>query len=79
LVKSGEGLFSLILVRVIMGITLIGIAEILGGGAAPPDGFLAQTYSIDYALYVALDVLLLRILIRVGNGLPNEKKYGPWT
>jgi hypothetical protein len=78
LVKSGEGLFSLILVRVIMGITLIGIAEILGGGAAP-DGFLAQTYSIDYALYVALDVLLLRILIRVGNGLPNEKKYGPWT
>lgn len=40
--------------------TVIGVAEIFGGGVAPSvSGFLAQNYGIEYVLYLALGGLLL--------------------
>lgn len=43
--------------------TVIGIAEIFGGGVAPSlAGFLAQNYGIEYALYLALGGLLLCVV-----------------
>ncbi|MEU8785787.1 MFS transporter [Streptomyces sp. NPDC048637] len=40
--------------------TVIGVAEIFGGGVAPSlSGFLAQNYGIEYVLYLALAGLLL--------------------
>ncbi|MFI6445730.1 MFS transporter [Kitasatospora sp. NPDC050543] len=43
--------------------TVIGVAEIFGGGVAPSvSGFLAQNYGIEYVLYLALGGLLLCVV-----------------